>query len=179
MKYVGRKTPYTAVNVAFLVAPDKRILHVTPPFPATCADSVMQTLDFSVQQLQKNSLYTEHPVQYTASDGSQVQKKGLTFLVDGGYPQNKIFQTGGRSYQSIKEGCYCAYLDHVQEDVQRTFRLLKSRFHILKHGMRISNAEFINCCIATCAGLHNELIGVCFNGIIIQIPSVNLMQLFN
>lgn len=158
MNYVGHKTQYTAVNVAFLVAHNMQILHVSPPFPSTCVDSMIQKLDYSVHQIQTNPMFTQHPVKFQDSSGNTIMREGVTILVDGGYPELKIFQTGGRDYCTYREGSYCACLESVRKDVERTFGVLKSRFKILKHGMRTSDHAIINCVIATCAGLHNELL---------------------
>lgn len=156
--HIGHKSNCTGVNTAFLVSHNRQILHVTPPFPATCVDSMIQKLDWSVQQIKHNEKYNGHPVKFRDEHGNEIIKKGVTLLVDGGYPLHKVFQTGGKNYETASEGMYCKHLESVRKDVECTFGILKSRFRILKYGMRIADRDVINCVIATCAGLHNELL---------------------
>lgn len=158
MQHIGHKSNCTGVNVAFLVAHNRQILHVTPPYPATFVDSIIQKMDYSVNQVKNDPLYTEYPVSFRDSEGNIIHSKGTTLLVDGGYPSHKVFQTGGRHYTNFSEGVYCSHLESVRKDVECTFGVLKSRFRILKYGMRIANRDTVNCVIATCAGLHNELL---------------------
>jgi hypothetical protein len=101
--------------------------------------------------------FTKHNVNFTNLEGKTIQRKGVTLLLDGGYPSAKIFQTSG-DWETLEEAQYCAHLESVRKDVECTFGMLKSRFRILKYGMRIANREVINCVIATCAGLHNEIL---------------------
>jgi hypothetical protein len=155
---VGHKSNCTGVNAVFLVSHNRQILHVTPPFLATCVDSMIPNLDWAVQHIKYNEMYNLHPVKFRDEQGNEIIKKGVTLLVDGGYPLHKVFQTGGKSYETASEAMYCKYLESVRKDVECTFGILKSRFRILKYGMRIADRDVINCVIATCAGLHNELL---------------------
>ena len=53
---------------------------------------------------------------------------------------------------------WCSHVESLRKDVECTFGILKKRFMILKHAVRLHNIEDLEHIFRTCAILHNILL---------------------
>ena len=88
----------------------------------------------------------------------EAKYKGVWFMVDNGYldwsctvPPVKDATT----YQTIR---FSEWLESMRKDVECTFGILKQRFSILRHGVRLSHIKNVDEIWLTCCALHNKLL---------------------
>lgn len=93
--------------------------------------------------------------------GKRIILKGAYVIVDNGYLQWSVSVPPFKDSCSRKEVRFSKWLESLRKDVECTFGILKSRWRILKTGIRLHNTEVADrVWVTCCALLHNMLLNV-------------------
>ena len=85
---------------------------------------------------------------------------GAWFLVDNGYLEWSTTVPPMKHPLTYEEIRFSEWLESMRKDIECTFGIMKQRFHVLKHGIRlhlIANSDKV---WSTCCALHNMLLFV-------------------
>jgi hypothetical protein len=87
-------------------------------------------------------------------------KRALPYLIcDGGYPKRPLLICPFKDQLEGSDMHFCSkHIESLRKDVECTFGILKRRFMILKHAVRLHNIEDLEHVFRTCCILHNILL---------------------
>jgi hypothetical protein len=92
--------------------------------------------------------------------GSSIKMKGAYVIVDNGYLDWSTTVPPLKDSIKKSEVRFSQWLESLRKDVECTFGILKSRWRILKTGIRLHNTEAADNVWLTCCALHNMLLNV-------------------
>ena len=158
----GFKLNLPARTYNLTVSHTKLILGSTTGHPSTWNDKTLVLYDPLIAGVRDGTKYDdfEFTLYEKRHNGDIVEAKykGVWFMVDNGYldwsctvPPVKDATT----YQTIR---FSEWLESMRKDVECTFGILKQRFSILRHGVRLSHIKNVDEIWLTCCALHNKLL---------------------
>ena len=138
----------------------KRILSVSGVQYGTDSDKTISRSDSAVLRIRKEGdILKESTFGYYTEDGSVAEERGYYYIVDGGYNNwIELIAPFKQEPESSIAHIWSKQIEPVQKDVDCVFGILKNRFMILKHPMRLRKMESIEHVFLACAVLHNMLI---------------------
>mmetsp|Transcript_3458 Transcript_3458/g.7882 ORF Transcript_3458/g.7882 Transcript_3458/m.7882 type:complete len:412 (+) Transcript_3458:205-1440(+) len=156
-------------TLAYSVTVDhgKRILASTASYYGSRNDKTISWYDTYLMDLRDD----KYPLSFKAQppgigmsyklfklDGSTVEMHRPYVLCDGGYNHWATMMPPFGATSKPAERRWGEMLESVRKDVECTFGILKSRFRILRHGMRLHKPHSIDGAWFTCCMLHNMLL---------------------
>ena len=162
LSHKGFKLNLPARSYNLTVSHTKQILCSTTGHPSTWNDKTLVLFDPLLSGVHEGDLYNNFEFCLFEKNDSneivEVKYKGVWFMVDNGYlnwsctvPPVK----NAMSYQTIR---FSEWLESMRKDVECTFGILKQRFSILRHGIRLESIKNCDEVWMTCCGLHNVLL---------------------
>ena len=138
----------------------KRILSVSGVQYGTDSDKTISRSDSAVLRIRKEGdILKESTFGYYTEDGSVAEEQGYYCIVDGGYNNwIELIAPFKQEPESSIAHIWSKQIEPVHMDVDCVFGILKKRFMILKHPMRLRKMESIEHVFLACAVLHNMLI---------------------
>jgi hypothetical protein len=124
-------------------------------------DKTISRSDSAILRIRKEGdILKESTFQYYKEDGSVAEAKGGYFyIVDGGYNiWIELIAPFKHEPKSSIGHVWSKQIESVRKDVECVFGILKKRFMILKHPIRLRRLETIEHVFLACAVLHNLLI---------------------
>ena len=99
-------------------------------------------------------------VEFNVRDENDINHvcKGVYFICDGGYPKDSYLINPFGARSDMSEVYWSEWLESVRKDVECTFGVMKSRFRILRNGMRFHKKVIVDAVMITCSILHNMLL---------------------
>jgi hypothetical protein len=132
-------------------------LHVSVPFPGATNDQSICKYNPFLRALNLETRYRDFQFNlYTGTGTETVLTQGAYVISDGGYTNERIFQPP----QTCSVGHAVAYskrLESVRKDVEDFFGIMKKRWFILKHPLRVQHNK-IDAIVKTAVVLHNMLL---------------------
>ena len=158
----GFKLNLPARNYNLTVTHTKQILSTTTGHPATWNDKTIVLFDELICNVHNGEIYQDNEFKLYEYDleGNiiEVTYKGGWFMVDNGYlawsctvPPVK----DASSYETIR---FSEWLESMRKQVECTFGIMKQRFSMLRHGIRLSSIKNCDLTWITCCALHNMLL---------------------
>jgi hypothetical protein len=143
----------------FVVSHTKWIMSVTNAHFGTDNDKTISRYDQAIIDVREGGRFSKYKFElYTGNNDDTITEEGLYYIVDGGY------HTWGClicPFKIQQPGTSCevwsSALESIRKDVECTFGILKVRFLILKHPLRLHDMEVIEDVVHTCAMIHNRL----------------------
>ena len=140
----------------------KQILCSTNGHPSTWNDKTLVLFDPLLSGVNDGELFNDFEFtlfeKNTSNEIVEVKYKGVWFMVDNGYlswsctvPPVK----NAKTYQTIR---FSEWLESMRKDIECTFGILKQRFSILRHGIRLESIDDCDKVWKTCCALHNILL---------------------
>ena len=122
-----------------VVSHTKKILSVSGVQYGTDNDKTISRSDAAILRIRKDGdILKESSFMHYLADGSEVEEKGYYYIVDGGY---NIWIELIAPFKHEPESCiahiWSKQVESVRKDVECVFGILKKRFLILKHPMRL------------------------------------------
>ena len=162
ISHKGFKLNLPARSYNLTVAHTKLILCSTTGHPATWNDKTLVLYDPLLAGVNDGTKYNDFVFKLYEKNGNgqikEVEYQGVWFMVDNGYldwsctiPPVK----NATSYQTIR---FSEWLESMRKDVECTFGILKQRFSILRHGVRLGSIKNVDQIWLTCCALHNKLL---------------------
>jgi hypothetical protein len=134
------------------------ICSCTRAFSGATNDKTITRYDEFVQQMQRGDLYGSVPFTLYTKDGTPVVHKGLYMLCDNGYHKWRVLQNPSKVSVDDDDLAWSEMVESLRKDVEATFGRLKSRFRILKYGLRLHQAEACQNVMLVCCILHNMIL---------------------
>jgi hypothetical protein len=141
-----------------VVSHTKLIWSVTDPFFGADNDKTISRFDDAINNVRLGVLSRLEWERFN-STGHIVKENGLYLICNNGY-----FKWGcllSPAVNRIGEGhldLWSKRLESVRKDVECTFGILKARFHVLKHDVRLHGITEIGHVFVSCCVLHNMLL---------------------
>lgn len=98
--------------------------------------------------------------QLSSNRGTPINIKGAYVIVDNGYLDWSTTVPPFKDSINKSEVWFSQWLESLRRDVECTFGILKSRWRILKTGIRLHSTEAADNVWLTCCALHNMLLKV-------------------
>lgn len=152
------KESFPSLAYQVVVDHSRRILHITQGMYGSLNDITITKYDKFCQAIKTGKLYKD--VEFTLSDenDSQHKCKGVYFICDGGYPKDSYLINPFGARSDMSEVYWSEWLESVRKDVECTFGVIKSRFRILRNGIRFHKKIVLDAIMVTCCILHNMLL---------------------
>jgi hypothetical protein len=142
------------------VTHDRRILASTTGSGGSYNDKTIIRNDAFAMNIRERKTFADHTYNLFDSDGKVTEHKGVWMAVDGGYHRWKTTIPPMKDSSDVLEQRFSKWLEAMRKDVECTFGILKSRWTILKTGIRTHDLEMVNDVWFTCCALHNMLLAV-------------------
>jgi DDE superfamily endonuclease len=162
--HLGFKMPHTTRTYNITVNHRRRILASTSGHPGRWNDKTLVLFDHFAVSLNEGRTLQDCTFElYERNSVGEVVRakyRGAWLIVDNGY------LNWSTTIPPIKRTCnraeirFSAWLESIRKDVECTFGILKSRFRILKTGIRLHRQEAADKIFLTCCALHNWLLDV-------------------
>jgi hypothetical protein len=162
--HLGFKMPHTTRTYNITVNHRRRILAGTSGHPGRWNDKTLVLFDHFAVSLNEGRMLQDCAFElYERNSIGEVVKakyRGAWLIVDNGY------LNWSTTIPPIKRTCnraeirFSAWLESIRKDVECTFGILKSRFRILKTGIRLHRQEAADKIFLTCCAIHNWLLDV-------------------
>jgi len=142
----------------------RRILNSTRGHPAWFNDKTLVLLDYLINQLHDGKFNDKH--EFTLMDFDKngaiidVKYKGCCVIVDNGYLNLSVTVPPMKDCTRRTEIRFSEWLESLRKDVECTFGILKSRWRILKAGIRTHGILSCDRIWLTCCALHNMLLEI-------------------
>lgn len=134
------------------------VLHVSVPFPGATNDKTICKFNPFLRALTSEDRYTDFQFKlYTGRGTDTVLTQGAYVISDGGYLEERKFQPPQTFSVGVAQVAYSKRLESVRKDVEDVFGILKKRWYILKHPLRIQHDK-IDAIVKTAVVLHNMLL---------------------
>ena len=158
----GFKLNLPARTYNLTVTHSKLILCSTTGHPSTWNDKTLVLFDPLLSAVNDGDMYDDFEFTLFEHDldGNivEVKYKGVWFIVDNGYLEWSCTVPpvkDARTYVTIR---FSEWLESMRKDVECTFGILKQRFSILRHGVRLESMKLCDKVWLTCCALHNRLL---------------------
>jgi DDE superfamily endonuclease len=158
--HLGFKTSATTRTYNLTVNHRRQILHTTSGHPGRWNDKTLARYDTFMDQLRRGFFDDMMTFELFDANGKRIVMKGAYVIVDNGYLQWSTSVPPFKDSCSRKEVRFSKWLESLRKDVECTFGILKSRWRILKTGIRLHNTEVADRVWVTCCALHNMLLDV-------------------
>ena len=162
--HLGYKMSATTRTYNLTVNHKRQILHSTTGHPGRWNDKTVVRHDDFMDQLRRGSFddMMRFVLLTTDDEGNQqeIQMKGAYVIVDNGYLAWSTTVPPLKDSINRSEIRFSQWLESLRKDVECTFGILKSRWRILKTGIRLHNTEVADQVWLTCCALHNLLLEV-------------------
>lgn len=138
----------------------KRILSVSQFFWGATNDKSIARMDEAIGELRSSNSFLGN-VKWASFDRSgEIRKhRGAYFICDGGYHNWKCLMPPFKhQLEGTEEAAWSHHIESVRKDVECVFGILKKRFLILKHPVRLHYPLHIQNVFVTCGVLHNLLL---------------------
>ena len=162
--HLGYKLAHTARTYNITVNHRRRILNSTRGHPARFNDKTLILFDHLINQLHDGKFNDKH--EFTLKDFDKngtiidVKYKGCYVIVDNGYLQRSTTVPPMKHCTKRSEIRFSEWLESLRKDVECTFGILKSRWRVLKSGIRTHGISSCDKIWLTCCALHNMLLEV-------------------
>ncbi len=137
----------------------RRILNSTTGHPGRWNDKTLARFDPLLSQLQRGSFDDMMTFQCSTNQGKSIKIKGAYVIVDNGYLDWSTTVPPFKDSMNKSEVRFSQWLESLRKDVECTFGILKSRWRILKTGIRLHSTKAADVWL-TCCALHNMLLEV-------------------
>lgn len=158
--HLGFKNSVTTRTYNLTVNHKRKILHSTTGHPGRWNDKTLVRFDRCVSQLQRGDFDDKMTFELNTARGSSIKMKGAYVIVDNGYLDWSTTVPPLKDSIKKSEVRFSQWLESLRKDVECTFGILKSRWRILKTGIRLHNTEAADNVWLTCCALHNMLLDV-------------------
>jgi hypothetical protein len=124
----------------------------------TWNDITITSHDTNIQDIQNGNL-SEYIWEREQQDGTLVKETGFYLICDGGYPKRPLLICPFKDQpEESAMQVWSSHVESLRKDVECTFGILKKRFMILKHAVRLHNIEDLEHVFRSCCILHNILL---------------------
>ena len=147
-------------NVQFDCQPQASNLNSTTGHPGRWSNKTLVRFDSLVSQLQRGCFYDKMTFQLSTKQGKSIKINGAYVIVDNGYLDWSTTVPPFKDSMNKSEARFSQWLESLRKDVECTFGILKSRWRILKTGIRLHSTKAADNVWLTCCALHNMLLDV-------------------
>ena len=168
--HLGFKLSHTARTYNMTVNHRRKILSTTTGHPAQFNDKTLVLYDDFVNRLNdgKYNNINEFTLMAFGPTGEIINEKykGAYVIVDNGYLKWSTTIPPMKTSSKWSEIRFSQWLESLRKDVECAFGILKSRWRILKTGIRVHGIDKCDKVWLTCCALHNMLLeidGLCSN----------------
>lgn len=150
------KEGFPTLAFQVIASHSRKILAVTPSFFGSWNDKTIVKFDKQVNELRFSPFYTNYEWFLLNSDGMRMQQKGLYLICDGGYHRwPTLIPPYKHQLEGTVQASWSKHIESIRKDVECTFGILKKRYAILKHRLRLHSKEMIEDIFRCCCILHN------------------------
>ena len=162
--HLGYKLAHTARTYNLSVNHRRKILSSTSGHPARFNDKTLAIFDTFLMKL-KNGFFTDKykfELYDFDVDGNIIIMKynGCYVIVDNGYLAWSTTVPPMKNTNNRSEIRFSEWLESMRKDVECAFGILKGRWRILKHGIRLHGLLSCDRVWLTCCALHNFLLDI-------------------
>ena len=158
----GFKLAMPSRNYNATVTHWKQILGTTCGHPGTWNDKSLILFDELIQGVHEGKLMDKEEFKLFElnKDGivEEVTYQGAWFIVDNGYLNWSTTVPPMKHPITYEEIRFSEWLESMRKDVECTFGILKQRFTVLKHGIRLNSIANCDKVWKTCCAIHNRLL---------------------
>ena len=158
----GFKLNLPARTYNLTVAHTKLILCSTTGHPSTWNDKTLVLYDPLLSGVKEGTKYNDFIFKlYEKQLNGQIREveyQGVWFMVDNGYLDWSCTVPPVKNATSFQTIRFSEWLESMRKDVECTFGILKQRFSVLRHGVRLGSIKNVDQIWLTCCALHNMLI---------------------
>ena len=158
----GFKLAIPSRNYNATVTHWKQIIGTTFGHPGTWNDKTLILFDELIQSVHDGKLMVEKEFELLELDKygtvCSIKYSGVWFLVDNGYLDWSTTVPPMKDPLSYEQIRFSEWIESIRKDIECTFGILKQRFHVLKHGIRLQNIANSDKVWSTCCSLHNMLL---------------------
>lgn len=158
--HLGFKMSGTTRTYNLTVNHKREILHSTGGHPGRWNDKTLARYDSFMDTLRRGGFDDKMSFELSDVQGRTKTVKGAYVLVDNGYLEWSTTVPPFKDSSNRSEIRFSQWLESLRKDVECTFGILKSRWRILKTGIRLHNTETADRVWLTCCALHNMLLHV-------------------
>ena len=162
--HLGYKLTHTARTYNITVNHRRRILSSTKGHPARFNDKTLCLFDDFINRLKTgayDSKFHFDLFDYAENGETKVVKyAGCYLIVDNGYLPLSVIIPPMTTTSSRSEIRFSEWLESLRKDVECTFGILKSRWRMLKYGIRLQSIIKCDQVWLTCCALRNRLLEV-------------------
>jgi len=151
------KEGYPTLVFEVVVSHTRKILSVSSVFFGADNDKTIARFDPAINEV-RNGRYSETEWERRCYNDTRVKERGYYFICDGGYFSWKCLMSPVQNRSAGSDvDIWSKFMESVRKDVECTFGILKQRFHVLKHNVRLQNKAVIHDIFISCCILHNML----------------------
>lgn len=158
----GFKLAMPSRNYNATVTHWKQILGTTCGHPVTWNDKTLIIFDELIQGVHEGKLMNKQEFKLFELNKEgiveEVTYQGAWFIVDNGYLNWSTTVPPMKHPISYEEIRFSEWLESMRKDVECTFGILKKRFTVLKHGIRLNSISECDKVWKTCCAIHNKLL---------------------
>ena len=162
INHKGFKLAIPSRNYNATVTHWKQILGTTCGHPGTWNDKSIVLFDKLIQGVHEGKLLADKEFKLFElnKEGKvvEVRYQGAWFIVDNGYLNWSTTVPPMKHPVSYEEIRFSEWMESMRKDVECTFGILKGRFTILRHGIRLNSIAQCDKVWKTCCALHNKLL---------------------
>ena len=162
--HLGFKLAHTSRTYNMTVNHRRRILSSTKGHPARFNDKTLILFDTFMMELRRGVYDNKHSFSlYDHDDDGNVisiKYNGCYVIVDNGYMSWSTTVPPMKESILRSEIRFSEWLESLRKDVECTFGIMKKRWMILKHGIRLHGIFKCDQVWLTCCALHNLLLDV-------------------
>ena len=151
----------TTKKYEIVVDHERKCLSCTAGFYGSYNDKNVAKFDTFLMKIHQQRFYED--IEYTLFDrnGNQIKQKGLYLISDNGYFNWRCLQFPYKRKGDVDNMYYHKWskrVESIRKDVECFFGILKKRFEIIHHGIRLRSATQMDCVVKTCCTFHNQLL---------------------
>ena len=162
INHKGFKLAIPSRNYNATVTHWKQILGSTCGHPGTWNDKSIVLFDELIQGVHEGKLLADKEFKLFElnKDGivEEICYQGAWFIVDNGYLNWSTTIPPMKHPVTYEEIRFSEWMESMRKDVECTFGILKGRFTILRHGIRLNSISQCDKVWKTCCALHNKLL---------------------
>lgn len=159
LKIACRNGRYKRCTLVWSICNDhhRKIYCVTEPFHGCVNDKTIQKYDSFLQSVHQKTEPLYANARYTLHDESHRPQDhvGAWLLCDNGYHKWETMQCPPTTCTSEMEVVFREVLESARKSTECLIGILKARFQIMKHPLRMHSKDDISNMMFTCAILHN------------------------
>lgn len=158
----GFKLSVPSRNYNATVTHSKQIIGTTFGHPGTWNDKTLILFDELIKSVHDGNLMEDKEFELFELDNDgnlkTIKYTGAWFLVDNGYLDWSTTVPPMKDPLTYEEIRFSEWVESMRKDIECTFGIMKQRFHILKHGIRLHKIANSDKVWSTCCSLHNMLL---------------------